>query len=380
MSSATAVGRGGAETWRLLHKPLLISGAIVLAVLALLIAGAARTSGPFSPDAAEPSGARALATLLENHGVEVTGTENLADATGSGAGRTLLIAPGGALSSNDSQRIAAAGWSHLVLVRPTSRLLRILAPGVEDNGTLAEDSRAPGCDLTPAVRAGTATVSGTAYSAPDSAQRCYGNGIHHTVVRLESAGRTVDVVGTPQSFTNAGLAQDGNAALALNLIGTDQELVWYLPQFEATAAEDGDDGPPVVPPQVRYVAWTLAFAVLVLAFWRGRRLGPVVREPLPVVVHAAETTEGRARLYRRSRARDRAAAALRDSAVGKLQDAHGIPRRAEPGAVIATVAARTGRDPAMLYELLYGPAPADDSALQSLSHELDVLSQEARHP
>jgi Domain of unknown function (DUF4350) len=380
MSSATAVGRGGAETWRLLHKPLLISGAIVLAVLALLIAGAARTSGPFSPDAAEPSGARALATLLENHGVEVTGTENLADATGSGAGRTLLIAPGGALSSNDSQRIAAAGWSHLVLVRPTSRLLRILAPGVEDNGTLAEDSRAPGCDLTPAVRAGTATVSGTAYSAPDSAQRCYGNGIHHTVVRLESAGRTVDVVGTPQSFTNARLAQDGNAALALNLIGTDQELVWYLPQFEATAAEDGDDGPPVVPPQVRYVAWALAFAVLVLAFWRGRRLGPVVPEPLPVIVHAAETTEGRARLYRRSRARDRAAAALRDSAVGKLQDAHGIPRRAEPGAVIATVAARTGRDPAMLYELLYGPAPADDSALQSLSHELDVLSQEARHP
>jgi hypothetical protein len=381
MSSTTAVGRGGAETWRVLRKPLLISGAIVLAVLVFLIAGAAQTSGPFSPDAAEPSGARALATLLENHGVDVTGTEKLADATGSGAGRTLLIAPGGALSSKDSQRIADAGWSHLVLVRPTSRLLRILAPGVEDNGTLAEASRDPGCDLTPAVRAGTATVSGTAYSAPDSAQRCYGNGIHHTVVRLESAGRTVDVVGTPRSFSNAGLARDGNAALALNLIGTDRELVWYMPQFEGTAADEGsNDGPPVVPPQVRYVAWALAFAVLVLAFWRGRRLGPVVPEPLPVIVHAAETTEGRARLYRRSRARDRAAAALRDSAVGKLQEAHGIPRKAEPGAVIATVAARTGRDPAMLYELLYGPAPAGDAALQSLSHELDVLSQEARHP
>ena len=71
-------------------------------------------------------------------------------------------------------------------------------------------------------------------------------------------------------------------------------------------------------------------------------------------MHAAETTEGRARLYRRSRARDRAAAALRESALGKLHKAHGIPRRAEPAAVVATVAARTGRDPAMLYELLYG--------------------------
>jgi hypothetical protein len=34
----------------------------------------------------------------------------------------------------------------------------------------------------------------------------------------------------------------------------------------------------------------------------------------------------------------------------------------------------------MLYELLYGLAPADDAALLSLSHELDVLTQEVRHP
>ncbi|MDX6283943.1 MAG: hypothetical protein QOH03_5014, partial [Kribbellaceae bacterium] len=118
----------------------------------------------------------------------------------------------------------------------------------------------------------------------------------------------------------------------------------------------------------------------VVAIWRGRRLGPVVVEPLPVIVHAAETTEGRARLYRRSRARDRAAAALRESALGKLQQAHGIPRRAEPTAVVAAIGARTGRDPAMLYELLYGQPPLDDSALMFLSHELDLLTLEVRHP
>ena len=52
-----------------------------------------------------------------------------------------------------------------------------------------------------------------------------------------------------------------------------------------------------------------------------------------------------------------AAAALRESALAKLHKAHGIPRRAEPAAVVATVAARTGRDPATLYELLYGRPP-----------------------
>jgi hypothetical protein len=382
MSSTTAVGRSGAETWRVLRTPLLISGVIVLGVVALLIAGAARTSGPFSPDSAEPTGAKALATLLENHGIKVSGTEDLGDATQPGDGRALLIAPGGVLSRDDWQQIADAHWSHLVLMRPTNRALEILAPGVaDDDESLAVGSRAPDCDIDPAVRAGTATVSGTSYSAPDSAKQCYGDGIHHTVVRLEVDGRTVDVVGTPRSFTNEGLVADGNAALALNLIGTHAELVWYLPQFESSGPTDENAGDkPVIPPDVRYVAWALAFAVLVLAFWRGRRLGPVVPEPLPVIVHAAETTEGRARLYRRSRARDRAAAALRESALGKLHKAHGIPLRAEPPAVIATVAARTGRDPAMLYELLYGLAPADDAALLSLSHELDVLTQEVRHP
>jgi hypothetical protein len=124
----------------------------------------------------------------------------------------------------------------------------------------------------------------------------------------------------------------------------------------------------------------LAFAVLVVAIWRGRRLGPVVAEQLPVIVHASETTEGRARLYRRSRARDRAAAALRESALAQLQKAHGIPRRADPSAVVATVAARTGWDPAMLYEMLYGQPPLTDDALMSLSDELDILTQEVRHP
>jgi hypothetical protein len=131
---------------------------------------------------------------------------------------------------------------------------------------------------------------------------------------------------------------------------------------------------------VRYVAWALAFAAFVVALWRGRRLGPVVAEPLPVIVHAAETTEGRARLYRRSRARDRAAAALRESAIGKLHKAHGIPRRAEPAAVVATVAARIGRDPAILSELLYGGPPIDDANLMFLSQQLDQLTQEVRHP
>ncbi len=382
MSTSVPVGRGAAESWRALRRPMLITGIIVLVAIVVLIASTASTSGPFSPDSTERDGARALSNLLKNHGVDVKGTEFLSDAVEPGAGKTLLIGPNGRLDRADWEQIADADWTHLILIRPGQTELSVLAPGVKSNSqTLSSVSRDPDCDLPAAVKAGTATVGGATYSAPPGAVGCYGDGINHTVVRIESGGRTVDVVGTSRSFTNSELADDGNAALALNLIGTHRELVWYLPQWETDGADDaGSDGPPLVPPDVRYIGWALAFAVLVVAVWRGRRLGPVVVERLPVIVHAAETTEGRARLYRRSRARDRAAAALRESALGKLHKAHGIPRRAEPSAVVATLAARTGWDPQTLYEALYGMPPVDDAALLNLSDVLDVLMQEVRHP
>ena len=47
----------------------------------------------------------------------------------------------------------------------------------------------------------------------------------------------------------------------------------------------------LVPDWVAPVVWQLGVAVVLAAWWRARRLGPVVAEPLPVVVRAAETTE-----------------------------------------------------------------------------------------
>ncbi|HEY5183477.1 MAG TPA: DUF4350 domain-containing protein, partial [Actinomycetes bacterium] len=109
-----------------------------------------------------------------------------------------------------------------------------------------------------------------------------------------------------------------------------------------------------------------------------RRLGRIVAEPLPVVVRAAETTEGRARLYRRAGARDRAAATLRAAAVQRLRPALGLPRTAEAVEVAAAVAARSGRPEADVAALLYGAAPRDDAALARLADDLDALERTVR--
>ncbi|PRC53647.1 hypothetical protein C6A85_52785, partial [Mycobacterium sp. ITM-2017-0098] len=70
----------------------------------------------------------------------------------------------------------------------------------------------------------------------------------------------------------------------------------------------------LIPEQVTWMALQLALGVALLALWRGRRVGPLVAEQLPVVVRASETVEGRGRLYRSRRARDVAAESLRTAA------------------------------------------------------------------
>src|SRR5262249_36563896 len=107
--------------------------------------------------------------------------------------------------------------------------------------------------------------------------------------------------------------------------------------------------------------------------WRARGLGGLVREPLPVVVRAAETQEGRARLYRRARARGRAAATLRTACLRRLATRLDVPPEATPEIVAGLVATGTGTDPVLVHELLLGSAPADGAARVRLADRLDAL-------
>jgi hypothetical protein len=120
----------------------------------------------------------------------------------------------------------------------------------------------------------------------------------------------------------------------------------------------------------------LLVALVLLALWRARRLGRVVPEPLPVIVRAAEAIEGRGRMYRAARARDTAAAELRGGARRRLGPRVGAGRNPTPDALVAGVAGHTGRSADEVSALLYGPEPADDTALVRLADDLDALTKE----
>ncbi len=97
------------------------------------------------------------------------------------------------------------------------------------------------------------------------------------------------------------------------------------------------------------------------------------------MVRASETVEGRGRLYRSRRARDRAAAALRTATLQRLLPRLGLGPDAPPTAVATTVAHRAGADERFVAYQLFGPPPAGDDDLLHLARALDDIERQVTH-
>lgn len=191
--------------------------------------------------------------------------------------------------------------------------------------------------------------------------------------------RPATLLGDGAALTNQHLGEDGNAALAMRLLGTHPRLVWYLPvPGDPAFAEGRESITGLLPDGWVFGGIQLAVAAVLFGLWRARRLGPVVTEPLPVVVRAAETTEGRARLYRRSGAAGHAAAILRDAAVARIATALSMSGDTEPAAVIAAVSVRSGLPAGEVSQLLYGKGVRGDAELVRLADDLDALEERIR--
>jgi hypothetical protein len=265
-----------------------------------------------------------------------------------------------------------------VLVSAGKTAVSALAAPVTVTGSGPVGGIEPGCDLAAATLAGRADMGGGQLSTGlADAQRCYFQDGHPTLVRYGTAGHEITVLGTGAPFTNQDLGDLGNAALALNLLGAGPSLVWLTPAPGPAAppAAGQSSFTSLIPEPVWMVAVQLLVAVLLLALWRMRRLGPLVPERLPVTVRAAETTEGHGRLYYARRSRDSAAAALREAALGRIEPLLGLPPDSPPDAVSSAIAERTGESPEDVITAVAGGAPADDAALVRLADRLDELER-----
>ncbi len=376
-------------------------------ILVALLTPPRPPSGYLDPANPAGQGTRALAQILGRRGQPVIPVTSAAaaqaavrDAAGSHPG--LVLTSPYLLTAGQLDTLVKMP-ANLLVVEPDSRSLAALAqlpraparasrtahpgstahPGTMVAGAISGRLVRPGCPLPAAQAAGAAMMGGVLMrdTAP-GAWQCYRVDGHSALVRYQSAGRSVTLLGSGQPLSNAGLASRGDAALALNLLAGSRRIIWLVPSPPAAGAATGPTPPKSllqeIPGPAYLVTAQVFLAVLLTALWRMRRLGPLVTEPLPVIVRASETVEGHGRLYRSRHSRDRAATVLRGAALHRITSQLALPGPADPDTVCAAVSARTGREPARLREVLFGPVPRDDAALVALGRDIDAVEKEVR--
>ncbi|MET9898597.1 DUF4350 domain-containing protein [Streptomyces sp. NPDC006446] len=367
--------------------------ALVLLLVAAVVMAAVRSDarhGRLDPRSADPYGSRAVAELLADQGVSTRVVTTLDKARAAAApDTTLLIAAPDLLTKRQQallKRTTETSNGRTVLIAPGSPSVGTLAPGVSADPAVSFDSTlSPDCALPAARRAGSADTGGVRYTsdAPGT-DACYPSDGLPTLLRVPAASGSGDtiVLGAPDILYNDRLDEQGNASLALQLLGSRSHLVWYLPSLSDDSATDAGDQSffDLIPSGWLWGTLQLFIAAILAALWRARRMGPLVPERLPVAIRASETAEGRARLYRKANARDRAASALRSATRTRLAPLIGVPpaQAHAPEALLPALSARLDGDGQALLPLLFGPPPRDDAALVSLADQLDALEREVR--
>src|SRR5690606_20615576 len=304
---------------------------------------------------------QALARVLEQQGVDVTVARGLAQLPpGPAPADTTVLVAGTDLVGEDSGRrlmAYAEGAGRVVVLSPGPNTDEVLGQPVVGSSTAQVGAAAPSCEadvlrwrdgdqISGANRLGEVTGDG------DSALACFpptpgynaGGAMAGFVIELPAgASRPETVVaGIAGSLTNERIEQHANAAAGLRLLGAHPRLIWYVP-----SVTDAGDVPPQSLIDVLPDAFLPSVVVLVLALgatmvWRGRRLGPVVTEPLPAVIRSVETTQSRSRMYQRARDRERALASLQLAARRRLALRVGLGAHARPEQVVRSLAQATG--------------------------------------
>lgn len=360
-----------ARTWVVIGAVIVVVG-----ILGAVISANMRFNAydRFDPEDPGPDGTRALARILSEQGIEVIVARDVTSAQAAlREGENTLVLPDSPLLSDAQLTSLADAADSVVVADPRARSIRVLFDGrVEGYG--GADPVPPECDVPVARRAGVVRVGAT-FRAPD-AVGCYPVDDTFGMLWQQRGESTRAAVDGSVLFTNENLASDGNAALALGLLGAHDRVVWLVPSLSAGSAAPGATLGELTPPWVTPAMVLLGATALSAALWRGRRFGPLVRERLPVTVRANETTRGLGRLYARAGERDHAAALLRERTRERAATALSVPRHADAHAIADAAAAAAGIPRDRGRALLVDAPVRDDRTLARLAADLRALDAE----
>ncbi|WP_314422877.1 DUF4350 domain-containing protein [uncultured Microbacterium sp.] len=328
--------------------------------------------GALDPEGVGDSGTMALAEILDDQGIDVEVHRSRSDALAAIDDDTTLVMANPFALSDEAVTDLIEPADRVVFLSSSTHLLALL--GIGTNAAPDSSPVSAACDVAEFAEVGSIRPD-RLFTPSDGVEACFGDDEAAAVLVDEHDGTTRTVVEGARLFSNAYLAEDGNAALGLALLGQSERVVWYVPSYADSDIEGempetlGSLTPPWVTPAIVLLILT----GLAAALWRGQRFGPLVEETLPVTVRASETMLGRARLTAKAGDAAHAGAALRDGSLRRLARRLGLAERAEPAEVADAASDRLRIPRGSLHELLAGHLPADDAALVDFARRLSEL-------
>jgi len=328
--------------------------------------------GALDPESVGDSGAMALAEILRDRGVDVEVHRSRLDARAAVDEDTTLVMANPYTLTDEGLEELIGPAQRVVFLSAGSHLLSVLGIGADGAGSSAPVDA--GCPVPEFAEVG-AIRPDRLFVAADGVTGCFGDGETDAVLVDDRDGVRRSVVDGDRLFSNAYLAENGNAALGLALLGQTERVVWYVPSLDDSDIEGSmpDSLGSLTPPWVTPAILLLMMAGLAAALWRGQRFGPLVAETLPVTVRASETMHGRARLTARAADAAHAADAIREGSRRRLARRLGLAETASVDEIADAAADRLRVPRGSVQTLLTGLLPADDAGLVELSRRLGEL-------
>lgn len=395
-AAAEALTPDARGAWRRLRGWLIAVGGLLAAMLVTILTLGSIGSvsdRPLDPTSPAPSGTKALFEVLGQHGVATQHATSLGDleADLSGAGATTVVLDDASFILDEAQLddLASGAYGNidrLVLLSPAGSAYDLATRVSTYAGQFASPDGNP--DAAATFAAGSACAlgerapaitneGGHEFEPTGNAVGCYQVRDGYAVVIGVDRGVEIIVLGATMNLTNEVIAEEANAAMAINLLGAHERLVWYLPSAEDSLSDAPAFGD-YVPPWLTPVIILLIAAGVACVIWRGRRFGPLVAERLPVTVPAAETIEGRARLYDHGDARLHALDSIRLGTITRLAELLGLGRNESTEAVIEATAQTAGVTREHAYRVLLVGYPDTDAALVELANAAAELERRVR--
>lgn len=335
-----------------------VGGIVLVMIVAVLLAGGTNEE-PLDPRSVAPDGAKGLADLVDAFAGDVELGVGLPDDN-----HDVALLLDDTYGVADRRRLEA--WvrdgGRLLVADQTSPLTPARAGAPPDIAT--------GSCVVPALREVTEIAGATTtLRSRDGALRCVGGTI---VVEPLDSGIVVSL-GGPTPLLNDRLDDADNAVFAVAVLAptSDTRVAFLEPALPAGAG--GESLIDLVADPVWLLLIQIGVAFLLFAWWRARRLGTPVREPVAVKIEGAELATARGALLESMQRPDAAVAVMRADTHRSLARALGMPGDTPVETLADRMATSRLADADSVRRLLAGPYPDDAPGLLSQATELADL-------